>query len=242
MKITELEKIIKQIEKYKLWDEIKDVGKWFKELTNKEIDNFIKLDVKLTKSIIKHKRLLINLLESDYYLQDIDLISNAKTDYIADCLCNVACNFDSLNSKHHAKDMERVSKAKTDKFAKFLSDVACDPDSLNSDHHEKDMDLISNAKSYWILYYLSIVACNYNSLESDEHENDMEQIATAKDDAEAKERYKTIIDKYKNLDKNQLTNEEKIDMIYQNAVKYVDKDESKELPNEVFKIKKAKVR
>ena len=238
MKITELEKIIKQIEKYKLWDEIKDVEKWFKELTNKEIDNFIKLDVKLTKSIIKHKRLLINLLESDYYLQDIDLISNAKTDYIADCLCIVACNFDSLNSKHHAKDMERVSKAKTDKFAKFLSDVACDPDSLNSDHHEKDMDLISNAKSYWILYYLSIVACNYNSLESDEHENDMEQIATAKDDAEAKERYKTIIDKYKNLEKNQLTNEEKIDMIYQNAVKYVDKDESKELPNEVFKIKK----
>ena len=73
MKIKELEKIIKQIEKYQLWDEIKDVEKWFQSLTKKQINNFIKLNVKVTKFIIEYKHLLISLLDSDYYLHDIKL-------------------------------------------------------------------------------------------------------------------------------------------------------------------------
>ncbi len=173
MNIEQLEKIIKQIEKYQLWDEIKDVEKWFESLTNKEINNFIKLNVKVTKSIIKYKHLLISLLDSDYYLHDIKLISNARTDYIAQC----------------------------------LSTVARDGASLESPHHENDMELIANSKS----------------------------------DEEAKEKLSNIINRLKNKEnnsnKNKLTNDEKIDIIYENAIKYVDGDKTKELPPEVFKIK-----
>ena len=68
MKITELAKIIRQIERYQLWGEIENVVKWIKGLTNKEVDNFIRLDVELTKPIIEYKWLLISLLDSDYYL------------------------------------------------------------------------------------------------------------------------------------------------------------------------------
>ena len=167
MKITELVKIIKQIQKYQLWNEIKNVRKWIKGLTNKEIDNFIKLDVELTKPIIEYKYLLISLLNSDYYLQD----------------------------------MESLSKAKTDKIAYNLRLVAWDPISLYSGYHTTDM----------------------------------EQIANAKDDAEAEERYQTIMNKYKTPDKRQLTNEEKKDII-----KYVDNDESKEISTETFTKKNLK--
>ena len=124
MNITELEKIIAQIKKYQLEDEIRDIENWLGKLNEKQIGNFLSLEIYLLKPIEKIKSLLVSAkaLNGDYYLEDIKLINEAKTDEIANCLSRVSMDADSLESEHHIEDMKRLANAKNDKDANEIYD------------------------------------------------------------------------------------------------------------------------
>lgn len=47
MNITELEKIIAQIKKYQLEDEIRDIENWLGKLNKKQIKNFVNISIEL---------------------------------------------------------------------------------------------------------------------------------------------------------------------------------------------------
>lgn len=225
MNITELEKITKQIKKYQLEDEIRDIENWLRKLNEKQIKNLISLEIYPLNKISKpnFKYILINqvALNNDYYLADMMLVNNAKS-Y---------------------------------KIARFLSSVACNKNSLESKHHREDMKLISNAKSNVTADYLSNVACNNNSLKSDYHRENMKRLANVKDDKDANEIYDNIIKQYEVKNKKNdviyniikqykvknkkdyVTFQEKIDAIHQNAIEYTDGDTTKELDDSVFTLK-----
>ena len=179
MNITELEKITEQIKRYQLEDEIGRIETWLRKLNKKQIKNFISLDIYPLNKISEFKFLLVNqeVLNSDYYLEDMMFVNNAKSDVIAGYLINVAVNGYSLGSKHHKEDMKLIANAKSDYIAKCLNRVAMDKNSLESKHHKEDMELISNARSNDIAICLRNVAMDKNSLESKYHKEDMNLIA-----------------------------------------------------------------
>ena len=243
MNITELEKIIAQIKKYQLEDEIRDIENWLGKLNEKQIGNFLSLEIYLLKPIEKIKSLLVSAkaLNGDYYLEDIKLINEAKTDEIANWLSNVAMNANSLESEYHREDMKLIADAKNDVIAYYLSDVSMNADSLESEYHREDMKLIADAKNDVIANCLSRVSMDADSLESEHHIEDMKRLANAKNDKDANEIYDNIIKQYevknKKEESNYVTFQEKIDAIHQNAVEYTDGDTTKELDDSVFTLK-----
>ena len=182
MNITELEKIIAQIKKYQLEDEIRNIENWLGKLNKKQIKNFISLEINPLKLIGKPKSLLVSAkaLNGDYYLEDIKLITDAKTDELANWLSNVAMNANSLESEYHREDMKLIADEKNSGIANALSSVSMDADSLESEYHREDMKLIADAKTDVIANYLSDVSMNVNSLESEYHREDMKLIADEK--------------------------------------------------------------
>lgn len=148
MNITELEKIIAQIKKYQLEDEIRDIECWLENLNEKQIRNFLSLKIYPTEQI-KYKFLLVNkiALNSDYYLEDIKLVTNDKSEEVRYCLASVVLDENSLESEHHREDMNLIAHAKSYKIASCLSAVAMDKNSLKSKHHREDMKRLANAKS-----------------------------------------------------------------------------------------------
>ena len=241
MNITELEKIAKQIKKYQLEDEIRDIENWLRNLNEKQIGNFLSLEIYPLKQLQVLKRFLIDLeaLNGNYYLEDIKLINDSNiSDEIAYSLMAVATNKDSLESKHHREDMKLIADAKSDNTSRRLNETAICKNSLESKYHREDMELISKAKIGVITSCLSYVACNNNSLKSDYHREDMKRLANAKDDKDANEIYDNIIKQYEVKNKKDyVTFQEKIDAIHQNAVEYTDGDTTKELDDSVFTLK-----
>ena len=209
MNINELEKIIKQIKKYELEDDIENIDVWLKELNKKQIKNFISLEVYPLKPRENLKSLLVNAkaLNGDYYLEDIKLINDAKSKRIADCLVYVAGDRYSLKSKHHREDMILISNAKSDKIAWYLEIIAKNKYLLKSKYHREDMKRLANAK---------------NDKDANEiYDNIIKQYEV----------------KNKKEESNYVTFQEKIDAIHQNAIEYTDGDTTKELNDSVFTLK-----
>ena len=182
MNITELEKIAKQIKKYQLEDEIRDIENWLGKLNKKQIKNFISLEIYPLKPIVKLKRLLVSAkaLNGDYYLEDIKLINEAKNVGIACYLSDVSMDANSLESEYHREDMKLIADEKNPGKANWLSNVAMNANSLESEHHREDMKLIADSKNSGKANYLSDVSMNVNSLESEHHREDMKLIADVK--------------------------------------------------------------
>ena len=160
----------------------------------------------------------------------MELILNAKSNTIAECLRDVARSEDSLKSEHHREDMKLVANAKSDAIAQCLKYVSCDKNSLQSEHHREDMELISKAKSDKVAKSLKDAACNKLSLQSESHREEMELIEN------------TIFNDIKmnqddNVETNYVTFQEKIDAIYKNAVEYSDGSKTKKLDSSVFTLK-----
>ena len=209
MNINELEKIIKQIKKYELEDDIENIDVWLKELNKKQIKNFISLEVYPLKPRENLKSLLVNAkaLNGDYYLEDIKLINDAKSKRIADCLVYVAGDRYSLKSKHHREDMILISNAKSDKIAWYLEIIAKNKYLLKSKYHREYMKRLANAK---------------NDKDANEiYDNIIKQYEV----------------KNKKEESNYVTFQEKIDAIHQNAIEYTDGDTTKELNDSVFTLK-----
>ena len=121
MNITELEKIIAQIKKYQLEDEIIDVKGWLRNLNEKQIGNFLSLEIYPLKQLQVLKRFLIDLeaLNGNYYLEDIKLIETAKTEKLAVYIRNVAWNLYSLKSEHHREHMNSIATAPNEFLARI---------------------------------------------------------------------------------------------------------------------------
>ena len=83
------------------------------------------------------------MLNDNYFLQDIELISNAEPD-IAAHLFRAAKNIDPLREKYdnnHSEIMNLIANASSKTRAKFLTQAAMETG------YESDMELIANAKS-----------------------------------------------------------------------------------------------
>ena len=137
--------ILKKIKKYQLLGEFKNrvsLMNWLKSLNKTQINNFLNVDLDKIKT---PKWILINLdlLNDDYFLQDIELISNAEPD-IAACLFRAAKKIDPLREKYdnnHSEIMNLIANASSKIRAKFLTKAAMETG------YESDMELIANAKS-----------------------------------------------------------------------------------------------
>lgn len=151
MNITELEKITKQIKKYQLEDEIRDIENWLRKLNEKQIKNFVNISIEphQLRGILKSKSLLINeaALNGDYYLEDIKFVNDAKSVGILMCLSFIAQDIDSLKSEYHREDMKLITNAKSDEIARYLGNVSMDVDLLKMEYHREYMKLIANGKS-----------------------------------------------------------------------------------------------
>lgn len=220
MTYQEIQQILLKIKKYhlaKLFNKVDDLNTWLTRLNQKQVKNFLTIDLdKINKNKNFFERCLIdsNFLNSDYYVQDIELISKAKSECISRCLILVAIDEDSLAKNYHSEDMNLILNATSDTIAECLCAVARDESSLLRDYHKEDMILIFNSKSDAIAECLNLVARSKRSLSSVYHRDCMEQIANAKSDEEAINLGYIYLNKHPNSDsmsnKNKLNVEQEI--------------------------------
>lgn len=111
------------------------------------------------------------MLNDNYFLQDIELISDAEPD-IAAHLFNAAKNIDSLREKYYnnySEIMNLIANAKSDAIAEILCKLtrcfcglkcnSTDVFALSSKYRSELANLIADAKSdgiAWALYYLGV--------------------------------------------------------------------------------------
>ena len=90
----EEKKILLKIKKYQLSNAFEGryvYGEWLDSLNQKQINNFLTIDlerININNNFCKECLINLNLLNSNYYIQDIELISNTKFYYIESCLCD----------------------------------------------------------------------------------------------------------------------------------------------------------
>ena len=180
MQLSILTNIFDKIEKYGLVDEINDIDKWLISLNDKQIENFCKLDIKPSDNfeVFKYALLDTNLLNSDNYIQDINLINNTKTRSRALSLAT-ACR-QGVKGKYHNYYVNLVINAKCDEAASLVAKYFdYHWNLLNNPNHLEDLKLIANADKdiCKLLYKLST---NKKSLNSKYHYKDMELLSTSK--------------------------------------------------------------
>lgn len=189
MKNQTLKEIIGQIKKYRLISEFnneEEFKSWVAKLNNKQINNFLNLDIEL-EEIKDLNHLLINadLLNCDDYNKRVRAISTLKVIdgylHLYDNLCKP--NF--LKSKNFYKDLEMLSKAENIRYALW---AIAEDNFINSPYHDEDLKLIiesSNVKedepsSGLITEALATIAYNKDSIKSPYHRDDMHLISTSK--------------------------------------------------------------
>lgn len=144
MNLEELEKIIEKIKKYDLIKYLNtdDILQWLSTLNKTQINNLLSLNIELTKYLKKNNKVLLDLLNSDYYIHDIELIAKCESEKISSFLVEVASDEDSLTSPYHINDMELIADAESIEMGEDLCYTATSKSSLNSSHHLKDMEAI----------------------------------------------------------------------------------------------------
>lgn len=219
MNILDLEKVIIILKKYDLLDNIDNFNKWFFRLNEKRINNLLSIYNMNLNKVLKHKGILVNLdfLNSPYYIEDIKIMEESKSDVILGCLIDVALEKDSYINEYHTEDMNMILNAKDSYTAYYLSLVACNYLSIYNDYHKEDMEKISNSNNY-DAKYLSIIATDYKSLISGKHKEDMDNLNIGKLPS-----------------KEDVSNDKKISNIYEKALKYVDGNTDKKIPKYILR-------
>ena len=183
----EVRKIVSQIKKYELVDSFRDkeaAQKWFSSLNQKQINNFISLEISRSDIAFPIDYLInTNLLNCDDYCNRIAAMSKIKNENM-NYLFSMLCHPTFLNSKNYYKDLEKIIKADSFKHALW---VLTEDVFINSPYHDEDLDLILNAKdtdsnsdSYGdslVAEALNMVAEDKNSINSPYHRQDMKLIA-----------------------------------------------------------------
>ena len=185
----ELKKIIGQLKKYDIVNSFSDkeeVDEWLSSLNQKQIKNFISLDISPGEIEFPTDYLLnTDLLNYDDYCNRVTAMSKIKggnNRYLFSMLC--APTF--LNSKNYYKDMEKISKVGTFKHALW---VITEDTFINSPYHDEDLDLILSVKDTdidvdeygksLVVEALNMVAEDKNSINSPYHRQDMQLIANS---------------------------------------------------------------
>lgn len=183
----ELRKIISQIRKYELVNSFgnkEEVDKWLSSLNEKQIENFISLNVS-PGDIIFPSYYLINtdLLNCDDYVNRISAMSKIKNGEGCWHLFDRLCSPNFLNSKNYYKDLERISRADTNRYALW---VISEDLFINSPYHDEDLELIVTAKDnsgneddWLVAEALAMVAGDKDSINSPYHRQDMKLIANS---------------------------------------------------------------
>lgn len=153
-----IEKIVNdKIKNYKL-EGLVDYN-WFLSLNNTQQTNFLELYLVPSK-ILDYKDIIINedLLNSTYYVKDINLINGARTNEIASCISTLVGNKEFINSKNHSFDVDAIFNAKTFVISRYLYGIASNTNLSNNPYHRIYMNYISNAKNDEVAYYLCKMA------------------------------------------------------------------------------------
>lgn len=141
---------------------------WFLSLNNTQQQNFLSLYL-VPNKILNHKDIIINkdLLDSTYYVKDINLINGARTNEIASCISTLLENKEFINSKNHSFDVDAIFNAKSLVISSYLYGIASNITISNNKYHKDYMSAISNAKNDEVAYYLCKMAyypCNKYTL------------------------------------------------------------------------------
>lgn len=194
MKKETLTKIIIKIKEHDLIDYF-DTKKKFKEwvtlLNEKQINNFLSLNIKKEDYMFPSYILIdLNLLDCDDYINRVKTLQSLRN--VEGCY-ELFKNLVSpifLKSDKWYKDIEFISKADT--IGDFLSIISKE-EFINSPYHDEDLNLILNSKDNAIKYEktsniydvksaLASVASNSNSIKSPYHASDMQLIANVGSD------------------------------------------------------------
>lgn len=171
MKQEELKRIIGQIKRYDLvseFEEVEDVKRWLENLNERQIGNFINLnidlsnikfpkDILLNKAFLNHpdflhrvdmlivsgydKRLSSAFLISNYFEDAIKLLDNPMIDE------KIKSLLDSdyfINSPYYKSDLDLILKVKNPRVLQLLINLADEEDFIKSPFHESDMKFIAS--------------------------------------------------------------------------------------------------
>lgn len=171
MKQEELKRIIGQIKRYDLvseFEEVEDVKRWLENLNERQIGNFINLnidlsnikfpkDILLNKAFLNHpdflhrvdmliasgynKRLSSAFLISNYFEDAIKLLNNPMIDE------KIKSLLDSdyfINSPYYKSDLDLILKVKNPRVLQLLINLADEEDFIKSPFHESDMKFIAS--------------------------------------------------------------------------------------------------
>lgn len=183
MKYFELEQIVKQLERFNLIDKVKNIDTWLSKLNQRQIDNFLNIELFYNDKLKDDYSILIenDFLNSDNYLGVVYDLSSLYHSKHRDTIIELLKNPNFIKGKHYKHDIKLLFTAGIYR-ASALAKVAINPLSCNSIHHTKDMEIIEGTKSYpsSIIDVLVDVACNPISLNSPTHTDDMNIIANCK--------------------------------------------------------------
>lgn len=171
MKQEELKRIIGQIKRYDLvseFEEVEDVKRWLENLNERQIKNFINLnidlsnikfpkDILLNKAFLNHpdflhrvdmliasgydKRLSSAFLISNYFEDAIKLLNNPMIDEKIKSLINSDY---FINSPYYKSDLDLILKVKNPRVLQLLINLADEEDFIKSPFHESDMKFIAS--------------------------------------------------------------------------------------------------
>ena len=183
MTLDELKKIVAQIKRYKLESKIKDINEWFASLNKTQVNNFISLDIELSKYLQKNRHFLVDLdfLRSEYYLEDLAMINDDTIAFNkASILYEVASNVFSFESEYHRDDMKRLYSQCLLFKIESMAALAINPNSLGNDYHEFSMGLIESVRDDRIAPLLSGLASNNEFLKCVNYKEAISLVADAK--------------------------------------------------------------
>lgn len=183
-------KIIKIIKKYNLencFNTPQDFTNWSNSLNERQINNFLSLDIEIDNEHFPLKLLTnLNLLNCIDFKEKLkSLLSLKNIEGCAHLLENI-CVPNFLNSKNFYKDIELVATADT---ARYCLWILGKDEFINSPYHNEDLkllvethDISTNEVDFVVSDALATVASNKDSINSPYHEEDMKLIASVGSD------------------------------------------------------------
>ena len=170
MNVIELEKIIFTLHKYDLLSEIKNIRKWLLSLDEKQIANFINLDIKLNNYLLKNKKLIIdnNFLSFDSYLYDLKLLSKTNNLDTIFALLNVIFDETAKKGVYYNESKELLSKTYDPIKIWCLKNLIINEGFIKLEYSYKVLEMIYNSSVYnsYIIYLIVInnTELNYDDL------------------------------------------------------------------------------
>ncbi|MDO4962661.1 MAG: hypothetical protein Q4E75_00960 [bacterium] len=174
--------IFEKLQKYDLSNIFKskeELKKWLLSLNQKQINNFLSLNMEKEKINFPLEMLInLNLLNCEDYQKKLEAFCNIKNADSWHHLFNELLNPTFLNSTKFYDDIEMLSKAK---MAQYVLWIIGNDDFINSPYHDEDLKLLvesrdcnkDNPVDFVVWDAIATVAGDKNSINSPYHRDDM---------------------------------------------------------------------